>query len=453
MNDSKTEVTVVSFIKKINVRLRNKIRFLIKKITDKKIFAKLDTNKKNLKPSREKINEDNILLLKKIKQRIAQRGKVNIAFLVNDSTKWNASNLVQAFLEDPRFDCKLYLTLTGRDKTQEERANTYLKEKAWFLSLNLPLIDLYDVDTNIVKPITSYDFDIIFFQQPWGLRQILKQVVGYALPAYLPYAYHVYANYKMQYKKSDFLPWLWRYFEQSEWHKKAHLRIDPEAEAQIVVTGYPKLDVYLDSHDINSSIWKGINPKKRVIYAPHHSVGDEVQSISTFEWNHDFIFTLAQKYPDISWIYRPHARLPYAVTRTGLMSKETYEKYEQGWDRLESTRTYLQGAYFDVFKSSDILITDSSSFLGEYMPTGNPVIWLKAKNPKVVPNNVGKKITNTYYQAHNVEELEKYFIDVVIHGNDYLKEKRLAVMQELFPKKESASQKIKKHLEEELGLL
>ncbi len=458
MTDSQGKDTFVFLIEKklkdYKNRLRKKIRSLLGKPSNNHQTGKTNSNNAKPKLDRKKIDKENKRLLKKIKKRIKQRGKANIGFLVNDSTKWNVSNLVQAFTEDPRFDCMLYLTCPGRkDKTSKEHRHAYLKEREWFLSLGLPLTELYDCNSDSVKPITDYEIDVLFFQQPWSLQPILQQVLGHALPVYMPYAYHVYANYKMQYQKNDFLAWLWCYFEQSEWHKKTHLSMDPQAKAQIVVTGYPKLDVYLDNKKPETDIWKGLHIKARVIYAPHHSLKNESLRISTFDWNHNFLFEVAQKHSDISWIYRPHGKLRYVVEKSGVMTKEEYAQYEESWDKLENTRTYLQGTYFDVFKSSDVLITDSSSFLGEYMPTGNPVIWLIAENPNVIPNDVGKKITDTYYQARNLQELEQHFTDVVLNGNDYLKEKRLAVMHELFPKTESASQKVKKHLEKALGMV
>jgi CDP-glycerol glycerophosphotransferase (TagB/SpsB family) len=82
------------------------------------------------------------------------------------------------------------------------------------------------------------------------------------------------------------------------------------------------------------------------------------------------------------------------------MSKEEYQTYLNNWDNLENSKTYLDGEYFDIFKTSDILITDCSSFLAEYFPTLKPIIFLNRKD-RAPFDKFGNKIKKGFYEINN----------------------------------------------------
>ena len=84
-----------------------------------------------------------------------------------------------------------------------------------------------------------------------------------------------------------------------------------------------------------------------------------------------------------------------------------------------------------------MLITDCASFIGEYLPSGNPVIYLV--NPERDQNtyfesfsNMGKKILVTYYLAHNEDEIQMYFDNIIENNVDPKKEERKKLSEEIF---------------------
>ena len=388
------------------------------------------------------------VLVYNIRKRIRDR-KLRIGFLVSDNTKWNASDLVKKVEAHTRMECRIYHTLTGRDKDPQDRARNFKTEGKFFSSLGVPYTPLYCEDSNTRNPLPYEEIDVLFLQQPWGMERIVKEINGKILLCYFHYGYLVYLNPAYQYNRPKFHPHIWTYFEQSDAHKKLHIQHADALPHHQVVTGYPKLDVYLEPVNTENLPWPVDNSTKRVIYAPHHAFKNTKMRIATFEWNHDLLLSFAQQYPDISWVYRPHGRIKYTITGAGFMSLAEYEDYEDSWGRLENALFYPTGSYFDLFRKSDALITDSSSFLGEYLPTGKPVIWLKARKPNVKLNSIGKKITDTYYQVSTRDELLETFNRVIVDGDDYLLPSRHKIMNELFPPdRDSASNNIIQYLEE-----
>ena len=102
--------------------------------------------------------------------------------------------------------------------------------------------------------------------------------------------------------------------------------------------------------------------------------------------------------------------------------------------------------YFDIFKTSDLMITDCCSFLAEYLPTEKPLIRLINRKSKPL-NFLGDKITSEYYYAHNKEELNTLFKELKA-GNDYKKEERLKLVQEVIDLNNPAENKIYSYFEE-----
>jgi len=83
--------------------------------------------------------------------------------------------------------------------------------------------------------------------------------------------------------------------------------------------------------------------------------------------------------------------------------------------------------YRDTFLTSDILVSDISSMLLEYLGTGKPIIYTHRIN---VFNDLGMKLSEGLYWVNNVMELKKT-LDMLISGNDPLLIKRQQLMSEI----------------------
>jgi glycosyltransferase involved in cell wall biosynthesis len=394
----------------------------------------------------------------RIKQKMRSQGaRLNVGFVVSDNTKWNCESLWYEMRQARDIHARIFVVPTGREKDAERKVLAYKKEVEFFREVDRSLVELWDYANRKARDLSDFDLDVVFYQQPWGgLKNLPKRMVGHALSAYFHYGYIVYANSRMQYGLKYFHPFLWKYFAQSEIQRSIVLDYDQEAQSRVVVTGYPKLDVYRTLRN-----GAGKTPfdslvrrfKKKIIYAPHHSLEKEALKISTFDWNCRIFLEWAEMYGEYAWAYKPHARLRYTVEKNDVMTRQEYEEYECSWRNLSNAIVFDKGGYFDLFVGSDVLITDSGSFLGEYFPTGNPIIWLAAKNPAVSLNKVGKALATTFYRVSNERELRETFESVVVSGVDPKKEARLNLIEDLFPgEKKSASSRVIDCLRSEFGM-
>ena len=129
-----------------------------------------------------------------------------------------------------------------------------------------------------------------------------------------------------------------------------------------------------------------------------------------------------------------------------MMTEDDINKYYNEW--LKIGRIYDKGNYFDIFKTSDLLITDSISFRAEYLPTLKPII-CPTKHGSCKMNLLGKKIIEGAYITHNNKEL-KQTIENLINNNDTLYNKRKQIVEEIFGMTFNSSENIISIIEKDI---
>ena len=131
------------------------------------------------------------------------------------------------------------------------------------------------------------------------------------------------------------------------------------------------------------------------------------------------------------------------------MTKQEIDKYYAFWNDLPNTSFCNESDYFDIFKSSDALITDCGSFLAEYLPTRKPIMLLVNSN-SIGYNEVGCKLVESYYKAYSNREIREFLDEVVLHENDYMKQQRLNNLHLVKPNANGAGKFIVETIKREL---
>jgi CDP-glycerol glycerophosphotransferase (TagB/SpsB family) len=217
-------------------------------------------------------------------------------------------------------------------------------------------------------------------------------------------------------------------FAESNIHKEYSIKTAKNKGQNVVVTGFPGTDKFLDTNYQPKNVWKtGSEEKKRLIWAPHHTIDDNKAfiSFSSFLVYFDFMIELAIKYKDkIHITFKPHPILkPKLYQNKDWGQTKTDEYYEQ-WTQLDNGQI-AEGEYIDLFLTSDALIHDSGSFLIEYLYTLKPV--LRTDRDSFITdrlNSFGKMAFDQHYHAKNKEEVEAFIVDI-INDVDTLKEERI----------------------------
>lgn len=354
----------------------------------------------------------------KLAKKLCKKKKLRVLFLVSENSKWKTQSLYDLMKESKRFEPIVALTLltsvdSGADTTRNEIEANY----DFFTSKGMKVVRAYEnhryIDLKTLKP------DIVFYQQPWSLSKLQspENVSRFALTCYIPYFVANYGILRLDtgLRLHKFL--FKHYVLNKNWAREYQT--------------YTGLNNYVPvGHTILDNFNKDFSIKNNyVIYAPHYSVFHEANknpvNYGTFLKNGEMILEYAKSHSEINWVFKPHPQLKCVLYR--IWGEVKTEQYYKEWESF--AKCCYDSDYIDLFLDSKVLITDCGSFLTEYFCTKKPIIHLISSHCTVEPVRPFKKIIDTFYKVHNMQELSMYLEDVIIKDNDYKKDERLAVLK------------------------
>lgn len=223
------------------------------------------------------------------------------------------------------------------------------------------------------------------------------------------------------------------YFRTTSIHKQMAEKLMSNCGKNVIAVGSPKVDPIFDKSYISKDVWKAQEkPKKRIIWAPHHSryMPNDMYCCNAFWEIYDFMLDMAEKYKDtVQFAFRPHPMLKAKVEK--YWGEYAANNYYHKWSKLENCQ-YSEGNFIDLFLTSDAMIMDSCSFLAEYTATNKPLFYTRTETSRLNLNEFGEKLREHIYDTENnlENDIENFIRDVVINGNDYKKEGRTKFINE-----------------------
>lgn len=365
-------------------------------------------------------------ILKKVKN----KDKINIVFFVINVGMWKSDALFQLLLKDNRFNPCIISFLYPEDSIEYQK---YVQESlsSFFAAKGYPYLDCYDFNKNEWLDIHHLEPDIIFYAQPYNAGYKQYQIESFwktSLFAYIPYCLEmekleVFYNLLLQ-------NIAWKLFYPTEFHFKQGKKHSNNKGRNIDVCGYPMADYLVTNAEIDFSLWPEKQTSiKRVIWAPHHTIlSNDVLHYSNFLELAESMLNVAKEYRGkVQFAFKPHPRLMTKLY--SLWGKTKTDAYYQAWNNGVNT-TFVEGDYVDLFRSSDALIHDCSSFMGEYLFTGKPLMFVAKTNCDSVLNDFGRICFEQHYKGSTIEDIKKFIDNVVIRGVDPMKEERFKFYKE-----------------------
>lgn len=353
---------------------------------------------------------------------IRHKEQIRVGFLLQELTQWKSESLYKAMLVHPRFDPILCISPCLEIPGSEARLIDYCKEKGYgFVSLN-PGITIHEqIDIDIAIPEKPYR------SQMYELHRIER---NRAIPfVIIPYFLSTITEDWVVNQRPSLL--CWRQFLDNESVREAWSKVHRLKGLTYVVTGLPVMDELLTPKGELPDVWPVSDGRKRIIYAPHHTISDlhmEGIGYSTFLDYCDAMLEFRDKFKDrVYFVFKPHPSLRRKLVQ--LWGEEQTDAYYQKWQKPGYSHVE-QGAYLSLFKHSDAMIHDCGSFTVEYMYMDNPVMYL-VRDDSHVDNMIpyAREAFDLHYKGKSVADIERFILDV-IEGRDSLRGKREAFKQQ-----------------------
>ncbi len=233
------------------------------------------------------------------------------------------------------------------------------------------------------------ELDYIFLPRPYetylpkpyrasSLRRLAKV-------CYVPYSSPLLDDYKLLYNTHFIRNVSMIFCEKQYSYEYVQKMLAPtlrSGEQKAFCTGFPKFDLNREGAGLESQIWprKRTESTQRVIWTPRWNM-DPGLGGSSFMRYKDSMLQWAASHPDRDLVFRPHPLAREGIVGGGYMTEEDWESCLEAFRQGVNTSLDLTQTYYDLMWSSDVLISDVSSMVMDYLLTGHPVIYCRTPGP------------------------------------------------------------------------
>ena len=170
--------------------------------------------------------------------------------------------------------------------------------------------------------------------------------------------------------------------------------------------GYPSFDEEIqvfERNDLSKSAFSKNKNAIKVIWNPRWTNDVSLGSSNFAKYQKElFDFILDNK--DFSFVFRPHPLLFPNFIATGVMSEKDKEELLNRIDKSTNAVYDRQGDYLSTICDADILLSDYSSLIPEFVPRDKPIIYCSS-DTTIKYTKVFDDIIEANYQANNVKEI------------------------------------------------
>jgi len=387
-----------------------------------------------------------------IKQKKERKEKIQVAFQTYSAAQWPAEEVYRKLDNNPNFDVRVVVSPL-MDRDTESSVNSYMQTAEWFTKGNYRVFEGLDISTYEVSDWNSMGGfpDILYQLSSWFLslpqKQQFVKLPLRTLIAYIPYSIYLADNANGSFAINDVynkesMNMMWRVYCDSQYNLERYRKYELLRGVNVRYSGYAKMDYFYKGNMFDSKkiceLWgipQGAAPNKikKIIVAPHFTVtNSDSLSYSTFHKNMWFWQYLILKYEnEVSFVFKPHPNLRWKSVQKGLFKTyEEYDSYVEWWDSRPNGKVVQDASYLEYFATSDAMIMDSGSFIGEYLYAKKPLLFLT--RPEQTFMEIGKRVLDAYYKVPGEDYygIEQFIQNVVLAGEDTMASNRESIFSE-----------------------
>ena len=355
-------------------------------------------------------------------KRLRTNDNITVLFVLYELGAWKTENLYLKMLKHNRFNPQLLLVENLAENYAFKIFSEYLKMKGY----NYSILNSNESIQRKLNP------DIIFYQKPYVEIMHKNLTFPYNLNSLFCHVEYCFRNRNIPGRRIPYYYYVWQHYVENNSIVSETKMLKVNNSGNMRFTGLPVMDTLLKDKREFIDPWKQIK-KKRIIFAPHHTVTtNKLKFTSPFNYATFFVFAefmleMVEKYRDsVQWAFKPHPLLRAKLYE--IWGKEKTDIYYLKWQELENTQLF-EGEYMGLFKHSDAMIHDCGSFKLEYLYTGNPVMYLiKEEQEFDFPNWQTRESLKLHYHGKTQIDIESFIVNV-INENDPLRGEREAFVE------------------------
>lgn len=350
---------------------------------------------------------------------LKKKKQLKVVFLVIHGSTWKVDSVYRKMVMDNFFDPLILVcpyNQFGEERMLLDMHQTYELFRGKGFSVRKALkkdntwIQLHELLPDLVVFTNSNDIT---------RREYYLDAYSQYLCLYIPY-YFMATNHAGTPEEELNIPMLnamWRIYWPHRFIFEQFNIVSHVGEKISRLTGYPAIEGMIGPIVTERpNVWKNQDKKKkRIIYAPHHTISGDGVSLSTFLRLGQSMTEVAECYKEfVQWAFKPHPILKSKLYMHPEWGKEKTDKYFSFWSSQDYTQLE-EGEYEDLFRQSDAIIHDCSSFIAEYAVTRKPALYLLNGLDRNLSflNEFGRCAFQCYQTACKHEEISQFVLMVV----------------------------------------
>ena len=381
-------------------------------------------------------------------KRIQLSCPINVVFIISNLPMWKSQDLYDLLTEDPRFCPKIVLCPYSVYTASEKIKNIQIL-KDFFGGRDIPYTDVSCIENPKEFIINKLSPEIIFYpQQYFNLygNGIDSEYFDDYLTCFIPYGLNVFNQPWAFNQRLSNTAWRLYYSTPDDLVMGQSYSLNKGRNIRIV--GSPLSKQFLECPRVTDE-------SPTIIWAPHYSINGGYLHRGSFLYLYDVMVQMARQYERVKFVFKPHPKLLSELYLHPEWGKERTDSYYSLWNSMSNTHLEL-GNYVNLFMSSNAMIHDCGSFTAEYLYSRNPVLFITKDKNKTLEelSQFGKEAIHAHYFGETTNDIKHFIEDIVLNGNDPLKEKREKFFNDylLPPNGKSTAQNIYEDLVKSLKL-
>ena len=359
---------------------------------------------------------------RKIAEIVERKDKpIRVMFLVFDYNQWFLSKLYFSMRADNDFKVLPIVVLPNELKSENLATEETIK---YFNSQGIECIEGIESDTGEAVIIKALKPDLIIYQQPPFLKSDYTptKLSEIALTCFVEPSFETRKTEHFNGFIKDRLNNTWQTYSANQYSLKPF--------KNVTVAGFTMYEKYgQETNQSFENLWNTPSSveNNRIVYVPSFILNDTFNS-TKFKEQQSFMYDYISTHPQYSFVIIPDMKYKQQCLDNKVMTEEEYNNYFIKLNALPNVNLSEYSYAIDVFKTSNVLVTDSLTTAVNYFPTGKPIIFINNKHKDTVFNEIGEKIFKTFYKLSSKDAIDIVIEDLLLAQNDYNFKQRYAIL-------------------------